>query len=199
MSVSHLYQDFGPKPSLFDASSDVDISAIEDDKLAAFETGFQAGWDDAIKAQSDSNTRISAELAKNLQDTSFSYHEARAALIKSLRPLFSDITDTLLPAVARQSMGAHIVEQLADMSRDVLDQVIEVTIAPQNVDPIEQLLNHALPEPFVLIGDKTLGDGQVFLRIGADEREIDLAQVVSSIAVAMETFFQHAKEDVNHG
>jgi flagellar assembly protein FliH len=176
----------------------MDESELEDEKLASFEAGFQAGWDDALKAQSDSNTRISTDLAKNLQDTSFSYHEARAALIKSLRPLFTDITNTLLPVVARESMGAHIVEQLTDMSRSTLDQVIEVTVAPNNVDAIEQLLNHALPEPFVLIGDDDLGEGQVFLRIGADEREIDLEQVVTSIAAAMETFFQHAQEDVKH-
>ena len=198
MSLSHLYQEFGPAPSQFAPSTDMGTSDIEDEKLASFEAGFQAGWDDAVKAQCDSNTRISSDLAKNLQDTSFSYHEARAALIKSLRPLFTDITDTVLPAIARQTLGAHIVEQLADMSRDVLDQVIEVTLAPQNVDPVEQLLNSTLPEPFVIISDKNLGEGQVFIRIGADEREIDLEQAVSNIATAMQTFFQHTQEDVTH-
>ncbi|WP_390911628.1 hypothetical protein [Pseudosulfitobacter sp. SM2401] len=199
MSLSHRYQEFGSKTVGVDAKPDLDMSEIEDEKLACFEAGFQAGWDDAVKAQCDSNTHISSDLAKNLQDTSFSYHEARSALIKSLRPLFSDITDTLLPAIARESLGAHVVEQLTDMSREALDQVIEVTIAPQNVEPIEQLLNNALPEPFVLISDQNLGEGQVFLRIGSNEREIDLEQVVSSIAAAMETFFQHAQEDVTHG
>ena len=198
MSLAHRYQEFGSRPSQFDGKSDLDESVLEDEKLASFEVGFQAGWDDALKAQSDSNSRISTDLAKNLQDTSFSYHEARAALIKSLRPLFTDVTNSLLPAVAREAMGAHIVEQLTDMSRSTLDQVIEITIAPKNVDPIEQLLNFAVPEPFVLIGDDTLNDGQVFLRIGADEREIDMEQVVTSIATTMETFFQHAQEDVKH-
>lgn len=198
-SLAHRYQEFGTKSAGLDGNPDGDASELEDQKLAAFEAGFQAGWDDAVTAQSQTNSVISTELAKNLQDVSFNYHEARAALIKSLKPLFTDISNTLLPGLARQSLGPHIVEQLADMARDQVDQVIEVTIAPLNVGPIEAILNQALPEPFVLLGDETLGVGQVFLRIGSQEREIDLDQIVISVGEAMETFFQHAQEDVTHG
>ena len=196
-SLAHLYQDFGRKPSGYDGGVELGQSEIEDQKLASFESGYQAGWEDAVNAQKDSVQSISSDFAKNLQDASFNYHEARAELVKSLRPFFTDIANTLLPSIAQQTLGAHIVEQLHDMTRDQLDQVIEVTICPQNATAVDSILNENLPEPFVLVEDETLGAGQVYLRIGANERQIDMDQVVASVSDAMTIFFQQSQEDVS--
>ena len=45
----------------------VQAAAVEEAKLAAYEQGYTAGWDDAAAAQSDDQTRIRADLARNLQ------------------------------------------------------------------------------------------------------------------------------------
>ena len=48
---------------------------------ASYETGYSAGWDDAVRAETEAHKRISAEFARNLQDLGFTFHEARAHVI----------------------------------------------------------------------------------------------------------------------
>ena len=64
----------------------LDRVALEDEKLAAYDTGYRAGWDDANAAQSDDQTRMKADLARNLQTLGFTYHEARTHILKALWP-----------------------------------------------------------------------------------------------------------------
>ena len=71
-------------------------------QLDAFEEGYRAGWDDAIKAQSDDRTRIS-EFAQNLQDLSFTYHEAYSHAINAMTPLLEDIVRSVLPKIAHEA------------------------------------------------------------------------------------------------
>jgi hypothetical protein len=54
------------------------VDAVEEAKVASFEQGYKAGWDDAVAAQSEDQTRIRADLARNLQSLSFTYQEARS-------------------------------------------------------------------------------------------------------------------------
>lgn len=195
MSIAHLYQDFGPKTLGRDANISLNDVEIEDQKLDSFEKGYQAGWDDAVNAQVATKTRISSDLAKNLQEVSFSYHEARSTLTKSLEPLFSDVVATLLPEVARHSLGPHLVAQLTDMVRAQTDQVIEITVSPVNLETIETLIENELESPFVMVPDPNLSEGQVFLRIGAEEREIDLDHVIETVGAAFNNFFTATGQD----
>lgn len=198
MSVTHLYQDFSTSAQGFDGVSQLDDVEIEDQKLDAFEKGYQAGWDDAVNAQIASNTRICSDLGKNLQETSFAYHEARTTLTKSLKPLFSEVLDTLLPEIAKQSLGPQLVSQLTDMVQLQLDQVIEITVAPDNINSVETLIDGQLEDPFVLIPDPNLGDGQVFLRIGTEERELDFDHILETVRAAFSSFFTSIDQDTSH-
>lgn len=195
MSIAHLYQDFGPKTLGRDTNISLNDVEIEDQKLDSFEKGYQAGWDDAVNAQVATKTRISSDLAKNLQEVSFSYHEARSTLTKSLEPLFSDVIATLLPEVARHSLGPHVVAQLTEMVRAQTDQVIEITVSPVNFETIETLIENELESPFVMVPDPNLSEGQVFLRIGVEEREIDLDHVIETVGAAFNNFFTATGQD----
>lgn len=195
MSVAHLYQDFGSSLPGFDTKSFIEDVDLEEQKLEAFENGYQAGWDDSVNAQIASNKRISSDLERNLQEASFSYHEARTTLTKSLEPLFSDILNTLLPEIARQSLGPQIITQLTEMVRIQLDQVIEVTVAPTHVETISALIEGQINEPFVMVPDPTLSEGQVYIRIGAEERELDLDHVLETVSSAFSSFFTTHEQD----
>ena len=45
----------------------LDTIHLEETKLASYDAGYAAGWEDAATAQSGDQTRIAAELANNLQ------------------------------------------------------------------------------------------------------------------------------------
>jgi flagellar M-ring protein FliF len=60
------------------APSDPAPALADAERLAAYEQGYRAGWDDAVRAEAADQARIGAELARNLQEMSFSFHEARS-------------------------------------------------------------------------------------------------------------------------
>ena len=68
-----------------------DSEEIETLKVSAYDSGYKAGWDDAAAAQASEQNQIGAELAKNLQDFSFTFHEARVQVMKSMQPLLLEI------------------------------------------------------------------------------------------------------------
>ena len=65
----------------------LDTGALEDAKLASFESGYSAGWEDAAAAQADDQTRVSADLARSLQSLTFTYHEARNHVLKAIEQI----------------------------------------------------------------------------------------------------------------
>lgn len=61
----------------------LDTSALEEARLASYDSGYAAGWEDATAAQSGDQSRIRAELARNLQALSFTYQEARSHVLRA--------------------------------------------------------------------------------------------------------------------
>ncbi|MEL6228081.1 MAG: ABC transporter ATP-binding protein, partial [Pseudomonadota bacterium] len=75
MQSAALYQDFGTELAPAKPNSSVSRDSLEDEKLQAFENGYQAGWDDSIKAQANLDLSISSALAANLHDIETTHPE----------------------------------------------------------------------------------------------------------------------------
>lgn len=194
-SHAHKYEDFGDQSTFLDDKVSQDGRDVDGEKLQSFDDGYQAGWEDSAKAQSNSIKKISSDFVKNLQDVSFSYHEARSALTQALRPLFQEISNKLLPEIARSSIGAHIVEQLSYMARNKSDQAIEVVVSPTDFEPINRWLGEQISDPFILIAQSDLGEGQVYLRLGSQEREINFGQLIQEIRNSTHSLFETEQVD----
>ncbi len=197
-SLMHLYRDFGDSAETAEPALPASISqdALEDIKLESFERGYSAGWEDALKAQSGSRTEAANSFIAGLQDISFGYHEARAGLIKAMQPVLTDIMAKLLPEAAQATLGAQVIEQLTEMLRKSADQSVRIEATKENLDALEELVDGAIPPPFVCVPNSDLGPTQVVLQVGAEEREIDLDQVILGISAAMAGFLQHMKKDL---
>ena len=173
MSIAHLLESFEHADR--DESRPIAMSelTLEEEKLEAFERGYKAGWEDAAKAQVEDRSRVTSDLAKNLQEMSFTYHEAYGHLARALRPVLDQIVGAVLPDLAQKSLGPRIAEQLSDLAADAGKQDVEIVVAPRNADLVERLLERDTGFPVKLIKEPSLGDGQVFLRFGDGERQID--------------------------
>lgn len=199
MSLSHRYRNFGGAKVSEELQEEVSAEATEDQQLQAFEKGYQAGWDDAVKAQADSVAKISAEFGQNLQDMSFTYHEALSKLTLSIKPIMSEIVDKLLPDIARESLGLQIVDQLLEMIKDQPNQPIEIMVAPSNVEKINDLVQGKLTDPFEVVAEQSLGDGQSYVRIRSVERSIDLDAILTGVNEAITAFFHEAEQENKNG
>lgn len=186
MSIAHLLEDFGAhsrgQPMMM-----TDL-LLEEIRLEAYESGFKAGWEDADKDHAQDVRQISAELAGNLRDLSFTYHEACAGLMAGLQPVLRGMVDTVLPEIARASLGVWVVEQLADLAREGLQKPIHIVCAPTNMQALDALLPEYDDPPVVLSAEPSLSEGQVYFRFGGTEYEINLDSVLAEISTAMSGF-----------
>lgn len=167
----------------------LDVNALEEAKLSAYESGYTAGWDDAAAAEADAQNRISADLARSLQGLSFTYHEARTHVVKAIEPLLQEVVDRLLPQIARATLGPVVVETISPIAADLVDVPITLVLNPVARPAVEALLEKTSSLPFTIVDEPTLGEGQVYLRLGEVEREVNLDHALAEISAAVRGFF----------
>lgn len=200
MSVSHLYENFSRRTASPKQGAGQTEEELEDAKLNSFEAGYQAGWDDAVKAQGDTDAKLTEEFMQNMQDLSFTYHEAYSKLSIGMKPLIAAILTRLLPQIAEQSLAPQILEQMNSLITEQSGSILEIAVAPEKHAVLEVLLQDQTSIPFTLTAEPALSSGQVYLRAGQVEREINLDAVLEGVSGAIEAFFHTAEQqETEHG
>lgn len=196
MTISHLLESFdGFQGSSVSLSED----SLEDQKLVSFERGYKAGWDDSAKAQQDDSTRVTSDFASNIQDLSFTYHEAYSHMVKSMKPLLQQIVDAVLPEIARKTFGIQVSEQLHAIAEKLVGQEIEVVVSPNNADAMQGMLEQDFNLTVSMVIEPSLGEGQAYLRFGQSERQINMDEVLSGVNIAIEAYFHEIEKETGNG
>jgi flagellar biosynthesis/type III secretory pathway protein FliH len=177
----------------------MDTTALEDARLASYETGYTAGWEDAVAAQSGDQTKLQADIARNLQGLSFTYHEARTHVLRAIEPLLNDIVGRILPQIARETLAPLVVEALAPLAETAASEPITLLLNPSARPSVETFLEKASGLPLTLIDEPTLGEGLVYLRLGDQEIRVDLDGAIETIAAALRGFYDLTAKDLKHG
>lgn len=167
----------------------VEATAVEEAKVASFEQGYSAGWDDAVAAQQGDQTRIRADLARNLQSLAFTFQDARGHVLQAIRPLILEMVDRLLPEVAREALAPTVLEALTPMADELADAPLTLVLNPAVRGQVEDLIAQATGLPMVIDEEPSLPEGQVYIRFGPTETKVDLSQVTADIAIAVRAFF----------
>ncbi|MBZ8117553.1 flagellar biosynthesis protein [Roseovarius sp. LXJ103] len=194
MGIAHLLEDFGSTQDEHTIHlSDV---SLEEQRLEAFEKGYSAGWDDAVKAAKDDASRISADFSSNLMDLSFTVQEAQAGLVASLKPLLKGMVDQVLPRLARESLGNRVIETIQSMAGEACQGKIRIITAPANLAALEALTEGLIGMDVTLLSEISLGEGQVHIEVAGDGREINLDRVLDDISKAVDGFFEDQNNDM---
>jgi flagellar assembly protein FliH len=189
----------------FDTAADdteavlLNLSDLEEAKLAAFEKGYSAGWEDAVAAQDTEAARLHADLGRSLQELSFTYHEARVHVLHAMEPLLRDMVSKVLPLLGRESLSRIVLEHLLPLAEGLADAPLQVMLNPASRDTVEDHLAARSSMPLRFVEEPSLGEGQVYLRLGETETRVDLDGVVTAIAAAVAGFFQLENEVTPHG
>ena len=191
MTLQSLLEDFG-SPAEAAPEPPPEPVLSEEAQLAAFEKGYAEGYEDATKAADEERRRVGEALAGRLGDLSFTYHEARAAVLREVRELVSAIGDGVLPAMGREGFGAALAEALAAEIEGRDPCPVAVTVAPEAVDRVEPLMPDIEGFPVTLAGDPDLGDGQAVIGFPDDEREVDVGSVVERALAALKEWVADA-------
>lgn len=177
----------------------VDASALEDIRMLAYEQGYTAGWDDAAANQTDDQTRIKADFSRNLQSLGFTFQEARMHVLRSLQPLITELVGRLLPQMARETLASVALDTLMPLADAMADAPVTLVLNPASRAAVEGLLEQATGLPLTVIEEPTLGEGQVYLRLGDIETRVDLDRAVADIACAVRDFFDLTEKDQRYG
>ena len=183
-----IFESEEPKPGQTETVV-LDTVALEEAKLASYESGYTAGWEDASSANQDDKNRISADLARNLQSLSFTYLEARGHVLKAVEPLMREMVGRLLPQLARDALAPVVLDTLMPLAEELGDAPITLMLNPAVREPVEALVSQATGLPLTLVEEPTLGEGQVYLKLGDIEREVNLDRAVTEISAAVRGFF----------
>jgi flagellar assembly protein FliH len=177
----------------------MDRIALEDEKLASYDNGYRAGWDDANAAQTEDQTRMKADLARNLQSLGFTYHEARTHILKAIQPLMVQVVGRLLPEIAREALAPFVLETLMPLAEGLGDAPVTLVLNPASRAAVEALLEQATGLPLTILEEPTLGEGQVYIKLGTVEAQVDLDQATADIAAAVRGFFDLPGKDRPNG
>ena len=198
-SISHLYTDFGPTGGDFEEGELISTEEVQDEKLKAYEEGYQAGWTDAEKNVAAEQNGVGAELVHTLQDLAFTYHEALARLNRGLKPMFEQMISALLPRMLPPALRAHVVAELMRIAKTQSDAQIVLRVSDSDLMTIEDLLSEVEPHLDVTVrADAALTPNQLFLELELQEREINLEKVSQEIATALNAFNFHSQSESVH-
>lgn len=198
MTIAHLLEDFGIKTPVEPVST-FSEELVEEAKLASFEKGYTAGWDDAIDAKDKEATRISATLAGSLEDLNFTFHEAQNQLMESLDPMFKVLTSVILPDTMAATFGHHIIDHLNEMARGRIQEPMEIVVAAGEGHAVRALLGDEPTVDVRVREDANLSAGQAQLRVGSSERELNSEALIESIRDSIDAFSYQFKEESNYG
>jgi flagellar biosynthesis/type III secretory pathway protein FliH len=177
----------------------VEASALEEAKIASFEQGYSAGWEDAAAAQQGDQNRIRADLARNLQSLAFTFQDARSHVLQAIRPLIVEMTNRLLPEVAREALAPTVLEALMPMADSLADAPLVLVLNPAARESVEGLIAQATGLPMVVEEEPSLGEGQVYIRLGTSETKVDLTQATADISTAVRAYFNLTHQETPHG
>lgn len=173
--------------------------AREELRLAAFEAGYAAGWEDASRAEASEQHRLRAELGHQLQELAFTHHEARGLILRDLAPLLRAMAEVVLPRVARESLGPLVAEAIAAIAEERAEAPVVLRVAPADVEAVTEVLRQQPAAPLELRADDTLAPGQIWLRAEERELALDIDAACARIVAAVRNHFHIEPEARQHG
>lgn len=174
-------------------------TSLEEHRLEAFEQGYKAGWDDAAAAQSEDQSRIAADFARNLQELSFTYHQARGQILGALEPVLKEMVSKVLPKMARDTLSQTIVDEILSVSETQTKASIQVVISPVNRPALEQLVETQDNLDITIVEEASMADGLAYLRFADSEKQVDLDSVLSSFSQSIEGYFEQQEKVAVNG
>lgn len=166
-----------------------EISVTDDARMAAYDNGYAAGWEDAAAAQTDSRATVETAAMQALSTLAFSHHEARSHILGALEPLLQAITAHFLPALAQQTLGPLVLDTLLPLAHAQSDAPLVLAVNPAARDAVEMLATNTPGLTVRVVDGPRLTPAQVMLSAGQAEAEVDLDSAIAAITTAIRDFY----------
>lgn len=173
--------------------------ADEDARLAAYEAGYTAGWEDAGAARQDDRSQAEDAVIRNLQTLGFTLQQAQRHVLLSLRPLLEAVAEQIVPALSREGIGAVVRDALLPLAEDMAKAPVLLRLNPASRATVEAMLPTAADMTVTVVEDATLTPGQVVLAVGSGGARVDLDAAGAAITAAIRDFYTLLPSERPHG
>ena len=164
----------GVSQSHFDQCGGRIAEAAEAARIAGYDSGYKTGWDDASRQSREDGERLGAEFARNIRDLSFTYFEARAHVLRSFEGFLTELLEIYVPEVMREVIGPTVHQTLCELAEDAASAPVLIRAAPSEAARLRLFLKDDRDLPFQVVDEASLAEGQVYIKLGAEERLVDL-------------------------
>ena len=155
---------------------------------SAYSDGVKSGAEAASRAFEDEKTRTLAPILEALNDMAFSQVEARQATLRSMRPMVEQLMQTILPESAHFGFGSEIAALLSKAYEKAPASKIIISVAPDSVAPIQELLSSSKAD-FEVVKDPDLNGLQARVNWQGGYDQIDLDAALKDMRSAIDIFF----------
>lgn len=155
---------------------------MEAARAEGYEAGYASGWDDAIASDQTSRMRMAAEFERNIQNLAFTFAEAVTHVRGELRGFLTDIVDQFFPAIAPEALRGHVAAELLRLGEERMDVPVQIVTSPDCNQMIAEMLKADFSLDVALVEDSSLSPGQVYVRLGAREMEVDLGPLIKAVS-----------------
>lgn len=193
MTPRLILEDFGPRPAPgIDSGPAATVTDPQEpaDPAAAFEAAYKAGYDDAQAEMAAEAARIDAEFARNLQELSFTFHEARQQVSESLRPLVQALIGQVMPGLLRHGLADQVFEVLEPIIDRMNTPNLVLRCATEDMAILQGLLVETSGLPVTLSPEPSLMHGQLTFAIGHETHSFDVSRLQSDITDLVRGHFE---------
>ena len=173
---------------------------LEELRLAAYERGYGAGWEDADTRATQAEAKRRQSVEEALERLTFTYHEACAEAVAALVPLIEQIFATLLPQTLRAAVVPQVIDELLPLAREALAEPLRLKIPPGEAEGFRAAMAGLILPPIALIEDPALAPGQAVILGPArgGHSQIDLSGALAAMQAAFARFHPPCAQDVAH-
>jgi flagellar assembly protein FliH len=174
------------RPLRFEAFDGAPVAAAPPGPSPDWLDGHARGLADAAETDARRQAVAAEAVLAQLGDIAFTWAEARSALLGALVPFFRALGDRLVPDIAGEAFGLHLLDTLCRAAAADLPEVPDLHLAPDDAARVAPLLTHA--PPVRVIADPALASGQARLAAGGAETALDTPALVAALREVLAAF-----------
>ncbi|GFE64396.1 hypothetical protein [Litoreibacter roseus] len=194
MSKIAFFEDFAnPATSEFSPTSQSaapDPEALRD----AHDNGYRIGYQDGAQSTQSEQDKLRSDISTALQETSFTYFEARQHVLKSMRPLLEVMVGMVLPEIAKPHVANRVVEEIIAIAGKI-EAPLKLLCAPDAEDELRSAIEKSVSFPVELIAEETLDASQVIVKYDGGETVVDTDALLAQVSASLSEFFVAADEE----
>ncbi|WP_375262465.1 hypothetical protein [Palleronia sp.] len=194
-----ILEDFASVPVVEAPVEVYDGERLEAERLEAFDKGYASGWEDATAAAESAAEDRAQALDSRLEELAFTFHEARAHVMRGLHPLLDAIVRSAVPRILHDTLAVRLTELFTDLAEDAADAEIHILTALNEAEGVAEMLEDRVRFPVTIREDATLAPGTFHVRLGECARELDLGAIETALAAALEALDTINEETLSHG